>query len=242
MRFIDSHEVSQLNELKIDTGALVTIAGHIELGDTLMIEQMPIVGGYVGSVPQTIVSNTATHLGSFALLWGDWHLDGPVHVRWGTTTAREALQVAGHTSVAMNKYTETLLGNQYYTLAGPCTELCFLETATQAITDTVSGREVVSGVASAKGVALDMTTGMEARMMGEACRAANKLTVKQGNELINTVLEEYDRVDIYKKVENEQPGKRFQECYDAASVKPTEEHLKVYGKAYEKLKGMGLPL
>ena len=112
MRFIDSHEVSQLNELKIDTGALVTIAGHIELGDTLMIEQMPIVGGYVGSVPQTIVSNAATHMGSFALLWGDWHLDGPVHVRWGITTARESLQVAGHTSVAINEYTKTLLGNQ----------------------------------------------------------------------------------------------------------------------------------
>jgi len=231
-----------LNELKIDTGALVTIAGHIELGDTVMIEQMPIVGGYVGSVPQAIVTNTATHLGSFALLWGDWHLDGPVHVRWGITTARESLQVAGHTAAAINEYTHTLIGNQYYTLAGPCTEMCFLETAAQAITDSVSGREVVSGVASAKGVALDMTTGMEARMMGEACRAANRLTVKQGNGLLNAVLAEYDRVDVYKAVERQQPGKRFQDCYHVAPVKPTDEHLKVYEKAYAKLKGMGLPL
>lgn len=204
-----------------------------------MIEQMPIVGGYLGTVEQAIVSNCASHLASFTAFSACFHLDGPIHVRWGITTARETLQTAGWVGAALDKNTSLLIANQYYTLAGPCTEMCLLETAAQSITDVAAGRELQSGVASAKGVATDYTTGMEARVMGETAIAASKLSVDKANEVLNAILAKYDDVKVYKTAPK---GKTFAECYDPWKVLPKEEYLKVYEKAMKTLEECGLPL
>jgi len=222
-------------------GFLVQLQHCVDWGAVVMVEQMPIVGGYVGTVEQAAISNVATHLASFALFSASYHLDGPVHVRWGITTAREALQVAGHAAMALDRNTDVLIANQYYPLAGPCTEMCLYEVAAQAITDTCSGRELLSGSASAKGVALDYTTGMEARVMGEVAIAATKLSPKQANEVLNNILALYEK--NYKEYAvMGGKGKKFQECYDVVTVKPKEEYLKVYEKAMTTLEDCGLPL
>ena len=142
----------------MDMAALIMLAGWSVAGDTIMIEQMPIFGGYTGGVEETAISAVATTLGSFAVFGGNFHLDGPIHIRWGTTTSKETLQIAAHTAAAIDANTDLLLANQYYPMAGPCTEMCLIETATQAMSDTASGREMLSGSAAAKGVAQDKTT------------------------------------------------------------------------------------
>jgi len=151
LRYYDAHEVSQLNELKIDNAGMTMIAGWATAASIIMMEQMPIFGGYSGGVEETAICDVATMLASFALFDCDIHLDGPIHIRWGTTTTRETLQIAAHAAVALDRNTDLLLANQYYTLAGPCTEMCLLEVAAQAIADTASGRELISGSASSKG-------------------------------------------------------------------------------------------
>jgi len=200
-----------------------------------MVEQMPIYGGYAGGLEETTILDVATTINSFVMAHASWHLDGPVHVRWGITTAREALAIAGHCSRVIDGKTNLMLGNQYYTLAGPCTEMCLLETAAQAITDTASGREVVSGVASAKGVKTDFHTGMEARMMAEACRAVAGMETSKVNEILDKL------VGLYEKDYKTAPkGKPFPECYDTVEVKPTDEYLEIYDKACATLAGLGL--
>ena len=234
MRPCDSHEVSQLNELKIDLNALTFTAHYRQAGDIIMCEQMPIFGGWAGGVEETAIVDVATHLAAFILVEADWHLDGPIHVRWGNTTAREPLMVAGHCGRAIERNTHLLLGNQYYTSAGPCTEMCLLEAAAQAITDTASGREIMSGCASAKGVALDYTTAMEARMMAYAARAAAGVETEKVNILLDKL------VSAYEGNFREAPkGKTFQECYNAATLTPTDEYLAVFDKALRTMKEIG---
>lgn len=235
MRPSDSHEVSQLNELKIDVGAL-TFCAHYQLaGDVIMCEQMPIYGGYAGGLEETTIVDVATTINAFVMTQATWHLDGPIHVRWGITTAREALAVAGHCAMAIEANTHLMLGNQYYTMAGPCTVMCLLETAAQAITDTASGREIVSGVASAKGVATNYTTGLEARMMAEAARAIAGMDTDE----VNTILDKL--IALYEKEYKTAPkGKPFEECYDTVKLVPTEEYLAVYDEAVKILTGLGL--
>ena len=213
------------------------IAGWTANGDTIMVEQMPIFGGYTGGVEETAICDVATTLASFALFSGNFHLDGPIHIRWGITTARETLQIAGHVAAALDANTDLLLANQYYPIAGPCTEMCLLETAAQAITDTASGRELLSGSAAAKGVAQDYTTGMEARIMGEAAIATAGMKISKVNEILEALISSYEK--NYAKAPK---GKSFRECYDVQKVTPTEEYLEVYDKAVGTLKEMGLPL
>ena len=167
----------------------------------------------------------------------DIHLDGPIHIRWGTTTTRETLQIAAHSAAAIDFNTDLLLGNQYYTLAGPCTEMCLLETAAQAITDTASGRELISGAASSKGVVKDRTTGMEARMMGEAAISAAGMDIQEANAVLDNLVSLYERNFSRPPV-----GKRFQDCYDITSVTPSKEYLKVYEKAISTLNKCGLDI
>lgn len=213
------------------------LAGWTANGDTIMIEQMPIFGGYCGGLEETAICDVATTLASFALFSGNFHLDGPIHIRWGITTARETLQVAGHVAAAIDANTDLLLANQYYPMAGPCTEMCLIETATQAITDTASGRELLSGSAAAKGVLVDRTTGMEARMMGIAAEAAAGMKIPEVNQLIDKLVKSYEG-----NYTNAPLGKPFAECYDPLTVKPTAEYLSIYDGAIQKLRDFGLDI
>ncbi len=219
----------------MDMTGLNMLAGWTTVGDMIMIEQMPILGGYTGGVEETTICDIATTLGSFACFSGNFHLDGPIHIRWGTTCARETLQVAGHAAAAIDANCDLLLANQYYPIAGPCTEMCFLETAAQAIVDTASGRELLSGSAAAKGVVQDKTTGMEARIMGNASLATCGMKISDVNDVLNKL------IPIYEAQYTTAPaGLTFQECYDVTTVRPTEEHLAVYDGAVAKLKELGL--
>ena len=221
----------------MDMTGLNMLAGWTTSGDTIMIEQMPILGGYTGGVEETAICDDATTLGSFALFSGNFHLDGPIHIRWGTTMARGTLQVAAHAAAAIDANTDLLLANQYYPVAGPCTEMCLLETAAQAITDTASGRELLSGSAAAKGVVQDKTTGMEARIMGQAAYSAAGMKISDVNEILNKLIPIYEA-----QYTNAPAGKTFQECYDVTTVRPTQEYLEVYDKAVATLADLGFEM
>lgn len=204
-------------------------------GDIIMMEQMPIFGGYVGGVEEVAICDVATTIATFALFGGDIHLDGPIHIRWGTTTTKESLQIAAHAAAALDSNTDLLLANQYYTLAGPCTEMCLLETAAQAITDTASGRELLSGVASAKGVVQDKTTGMEARMMGEAAMATCGMDLTEVNSIVERIVSVYE-----KDYRNAPEGMSFQDCYDTNDIVPSDRYLDVYESALATLSQCGI--
>ena len=223
--------------MKVDMSLMNMIAGWKTAGDLIMVEQMPMFGGYCGGIEETAICDVAATLASYALMDCDIHLDGPIHIRWGTTTTRETLQIAAHSAAAIDLNTDLLLGNQYYTLAGPCTEMCLLETAAQAITDTASGRELISGAASSKGVVKDRTTGMEARMMGEAAISAAGMDIQEANAVLDNLVPLYERNFSRPPV-----GKRFQDCYDITSVTPSKEYLKVYEKAISTLNKCGLDI
>ena len=213
------------------------MAGWQAVGDIVMMEQMPIFGGYVGGVEETAICDVATMIASFAIFDCDIHLDGPIHIRWGTTTTRETLQIAAHAAAALDNNTDFLLANQYYTMAGPCTEMCLLEIAAQAMTDTASGRELLSGVASSKGVTQDKTTGMEARFMGEVSLATGGMDIRDVNETIDKVLSLYER-DFGKAP----AGKRFQECYDTKTMEPSDEYVDLYDSVIDTLGRCGLEM
>jgi len=239
MRPCDNHEVSQLNELKIDMEALTFVAHYRMNGVNIMCEQMPILGGWAGGIEETTIVGVASHLNTPVLVGGSWHLDGPTHVRWGITTARETLLVAAHINRAIEKHTHLLTGNQYYTAAGPFTEMCLLEAAAQAVNDTVSGRELMSGCASGKGTALDRTTPIEARMMAYAARAAAGMDTECANFLLDKLVTHYEGPGPKRNFNTAPVGKTFQECYDVTTLNPTEEHVQILGQAMKTMEKIG---
>ena len=219
--------------------ALTFVAHYRMNGVNIMCEQMPILGGWAGGIEETTIVGVATHLNTPVLVGGDWHLDGPTHVRWGITTARETLLIAAHINRAIEKHTHLLTGNQYYTAAGPCTEMCLLEAAAQAVTDTTSGRELMSGCASCKGTVLDRTTPIESRMMAYAARAATGMDTECANFLLDKLVTHYEGTGPKRNFNTAPRGKTFQECYDVTTLNPTEEHVQVLAQAMKTMEGIG---
>ena len=196
---------------------------------------MPIFGGYCGGAEETAICDVAATLASFALFGADLHTDGPIHLRWGVTTTRETLQILAHVATALDNNTNLLLGSMFYTAAGPCTEMCFLENAAQAITDAVTGREIISASASARGAVLDKTSGMEVRFAGKTLQAASGMKIEDANEILEIVLSQVE--NVYPMVPE---GLRFQDCYNLDSLTPTDEHKAIYAATADKLRNLGL--
>jgi len=84
---------------------------------------------------------------------------------------------------------------------------------------------------------MDKTTGMEARIMGEAALATAGMKISDVNAVLEKLISSYEK--NYTKAP---PGKTFKECYDVLTVKPSAEYLKVYDGAVKTLKGFGLEI
>jgi methylamine--corrinoid protein Co-methyltransferase len=78
---------------------------------------------------------------------------------------------------------------------------------------------------------------MEARIGAEAGHLAvrQRLDRRQANEIVKRILGEYEA-----KIPEAPEGKRFDECYDLATVRPTREYLELYERCKEKLLRFGL--
>jgi methylamine--corrinoid protein Co-methyltransferase len=78
---------------------------------------------------------------------------------------------------------------------------------------------------------------MEARIGSETAHLIAKqgITRKKANEIVKKILGEYE-----SKIPEAPKGKRFDECYDLKTVRPTQEYLDVYDRCKEKLTGFGL--
>jgi len=229
------YECPQRNELKISTSLMNTVAAWNQSEFNTVVEQMPIIGGYAGGVEETAICEVASTLASFAVLNADLHLGGPIHIRWGTTTNRQSLQVSSHTAMAIDTNTDLLIADQYYTMAGPCTEMNLMEIAAQAMCDTATGREMLSGVASAKGVRADMVSGMEARMMGNASMAVCGMDVNEVNQIVDRIVAEYE--GMYTSAPE---GLTFRQCYVVDDVEPTEEYRALFDGTLDKFDDLGI--
>ena len=62
------------------------------------------------------------------------------------------------------------------------------------------------------------------------------ISLSDVNELMNPIFLTFE-----DKLENAPKGKSFQECYDLATVTPSDEYLKLYAEAKKELEDIGIP-
>ena len=237
MRPTDGYDICLRNEMKIDYICLNMLASAEMSGSINHLEALPVFGGYCGGAEETAICSVATSIASHVLFGAHVHIDGPIHIRWGVTTSRDTLKVLAHTAAALDGNSSMMIGSMYYVMAGPGTEMCFMENAAQAITDSVTGREVIEACASARGVELDRTTGMEARFAAKAAQAACGLSPEEANDILNELTLCYEPL-----FPTPPAGKTFQECYDIKTICPTEECVDIYTKAVDRVRSIGLDM
>jgi methylamine--corrinoid protein Co-methyltransferase len=153
----------------------------------------------------------------------------------GQYSTRECMRATAAVNMVVERHIHLPIGNHLEANAGACTEMVFYELAAQVLAYESSGCEFFWGAASSKGLVPNSVTGMETRIMGETAHAVAGLGRGQANELINKILAKYE-----SRLADPPRGKLFVECYDVATIKPTPEHLQVFGKAKEELNKLGI--
>jgi len=120
--------------------------------------------------------------------------------------------------------------------AGPCTEMVLCEAAAHGLVSTVSGAHLWECFAAGN-KHQDRTTPMEARIACEVGHAVAKMGMKRedASEIALEMVKRYE-----KDIPSAPLGKRFQECYDVAKVKPTAEYSNLYRTVKKELQNLGI--
>ncbi len=196
----------------------------------------PIMGGYAGGPEATAIVHVAHHFLGLLAFGAQWHDGFPLHLMQGCNSTRDLLWLISVTGQALARNTHLLIGVSPFTAAGPCTEMVVQEIAATVLAATVSGLHL-NLVAVARNKLPERSSGMEARIGAETGHlvAGRGISRKKANEIVKKILGEYE-----SSIAEAPRGKRFDECYDLKTVRPTQEYLDVYDRVKEQLTRFGL--
>lgn len=230
----DVQEVYQLDELKIDYEAFSKAIFHQAHGNNYLSGQCPVFGGTcIGSAEGLAIVDVAETIQSRVLLGSSIHVSGAVHINTNSSSVKEILWASNLSSIAISRNMNYYTGRYYWNLAGCCTDMMFYETAAQAIGDTVSGRDMLIGPVGGRGAAVDHSTGLESRFMGEVADLASDLSLSEADGIIEKIYAKYE-----SRLSNPPAGKSFSECYTMKSeyeMQPTDEYTDLYRKIFSEI-------
>jgi len=236
VRKTDGRMVGTISELKIDVGGLNRMVNFHKSGYTIMSLVGPMVGGYGGGVEGTALVSIASHLQGLMVNQGHLHTFFPFHLVQLCNSTRDLLWLISLVYQALSRNSPLFSMSNGIGSAGPCTEMVLHEAATHGLVSTVSGAHLWEYF-SARNKNKDRTTPIEARMACEVGQAVAKMGLKRedANDMAKTLLKKYE-----DKIVDAPLGKKFQECYDVKSIRPTKEHLEVFGGVKKELIDLGI--
>lgn len=236
LRPSDGWLIDFIAEMKVNYETLNRLAFILVTGGNIGSTALPVLGGYAGGAPGTALMMTAYYLLGMLLFQGTYHLTGPIHFRHGCSTTRDSLWVfaiVGRATSRNTRYPDIGLG---YAAAGPCTRTYFYEAAAVNLCCVASGYAGVQTVHPAKAIVADGITPTEALFNVEVAHAVTGMKAEQASELVSQLLAKYEQ-----EIDKAPPGKRYQECYDLKTGKPSEEYIRLYDEVKEELARMGIP-
>ena len=221
-------------EMKVDYGVLSKGAYLLSWGANVGSESGPVLGGYAGGPEGTALVNTACNIMGTVIQKASYELLFPIHYRFGCTTDRKILWGISLSSQAIARNSKLPLFVAGITASGPMTEMVLYETAASVITAVASGAHI-EGEGVCKNTHIDHFTPMEPGFAAEVAYAATGIKRSFANELVTTLLSKYEG-NL-----NEPPlGKKYQECYNVETGKPSEDYLRLYSKTKKELEDLGL--
>jgi len=235
LRKTDGYLIGIIAELKTNFDLLNKVCALQSLGyGGICAEYGPVYGGYCGGPEGTAVAQVAGHLMGVLVYRAGWHLPFAIHMNYGSNSTPELIWVASVFAQAISRNTHLLSLHLNYTAAGPCTEMCLNEIATQRLAAVPSGVSIES-LGTGKATHEDYLTPMEPRFAAEVAHAVVGMKRDDANEIAKTLLPKYA-----DKVADPPLGLKYQECYDVRTGKPSKMCIDVYNKVKKELEDLGL--
>jgi methylamine---corrinoid protein Co-methyltransferase len=232
----DGLAVAAMAEMKVDYDRMKKVPFLLQKGYNKYGLYGPIMGGYAGGPEATAIVHVAHHFLGLTVFQVQWHDGFPLHLMQGCNSTRDLLWLISITGQALARNSELLIGVSPFTAAGPCTDMVVYELAAIVLSAVVSGLHL-NPAAIARNKHPERSSGMEARISAETGHLVARQGVKRAhaNDIVKKILTEYE-----SNIGDAPLGKRFDECYDLESVRPTTEYVDLYDRCKEKLVGFGL--
>ncbi len=207
---------------------------HVWSEGTQFIGGLP--GGPEGAAITGVAENLAAYMIYFADIASPWAPDATYAPGMAS---RKSLWATDLSMAAINRYTNQVnfAWAPYQAYAGPCTDMYLYEIAASTIAQVVCGANPGHG-GGRQGTETDYFGGpLDTRFLREVAYAATKLNREEANIIVKAILAKYeDRI----KAKNPPIGKKFQECNDLKTLRPTKEYLALYDKVKKELEALGL--
>ena len=232
----DGLAIAAMAEMKVDYTRMKKVPFLLHKGYNKYGLYGPIMGGYAGGPEATAIVHVAHHFLGLTIFQVQWHDGFPLHLMQGCNTTRDLLWLISITGQAIARNSHLLIGVSPFTAAGPCTEMVIYELAATTLAAVVSGLHL-NPAAVARNKHPERSSGMEARISSETGHIIAKQGVSRAdaNEMVKKIVKLYEA-----DIPDAPLGKRFDECYNLDTVRPTGEYLDLYDKCKEKLIGYGL--
>lgn len=232
----DGMLIGAMAPMQVNFERLNEVAYVLSGGGNIVAETSPLLGGYCGGPEGVAVANVAYHLMSILVLRGSCQLTFPLHTVQGLNTSRDVLWSISLSSQAISRNSHFPFFSLGYTGAGPMTNMCLYEVAAKEVASVVSGASIESN-GIAKATEMDHFTPLEPKFSTEVAYAATGMQRLEANKIVNELLDKYE-----DKLDDPPKGKRYQDCFDIESMKPSQEYLDLYTNMKKELKKLGLPL
>jgi methylamine--corrinoid protein Co-methyltransferase len=225
------------SEMKIDYRTLNKVVHTLNMGGTIKADSPSMIGGMPGPVEGAVVCEIACSLLSYAILQNHAGGGQMYDVRYLSNVNREGLWGLSVVNQALSRNTHTLPVNIANIASGPVTTNILYEIAAGQATIACSGASATIGPRTAGGKLNDHITPLECRFTAEVSHAASALQPKQVNEIVKAIVPLYE-----EKLKSPELGKPYQEAYDMATRRPTDEWLGMYEQVKAEMIELGIPL
>ncbi len=236
-RPIDWHHACLSSELKTSYDQLNKVVHFTRTGCHIHSFYNPIYGGLVGGREGMAVAIVAgmimmelAHLASTVNV-------GPTHMRYNCSTHPDMMAGIAVALQAVTRNAKLLTSVFMRPASGPGTKTILYETAALALAAASSGSAFIEGVQSATGIHEGHCSGLEARFVGEVCRASCGMPRGQANGIAQALVARYAAIFDAPPI-----GRPFPEVYNLKTLKPSPEWEGMYEDVKGELRELGLPI
>jgi methylamine--corrinoid protein Co-methyltransferase len=237
LRSTDPRAMVLISELQVDDVSLTRLAYYQAYGCPIYLAFTPLIGGYGGGPAGTAIVAAASFMAA-VLLGGEIVHIGPQHIKFKQQTNMHSLFLASLANQAVARSSRIIATTSHTTSARPGSAQYAHEFAALALA-AVTGGSNVSGPRPAEPLGFNNVSPLMGRLFAEVAHAAAGLSRGRAAEIVGRLYAKYkDNLELDKAPK----GEAFEKLYDPATLRPTEEHQKLYDGLRAEFAGLGLPL
>ncbi len=225
------------SELKTNYTCLQKVVHALNVGGIIRTGSWAMVGGYSGPPEGSAVSAIAYFILERPVHQAVYGGCGAYDLRYLGNCGRQALWANGLAFQAVGRNTHLLTESIINQTAGPCTDMLLYESAVGLMSVSVSSASVSIGPRSASGKYTDHVSPLETKFCAEVFKACAGMKRKDANEVAKALIPKYE-----DNLMTPPKGKKFQECFDLKTLKPTTEWRDIYDRVNKEISDLGIPV